>query len=98
MDMVVDAHVGVSEHTSDFFVNVINPVREKLQVEMQCNSANNYTISLYSVDGRLLACYHENLEEGIHRLSYPFPYGKGAYLIVFQDEKGQKTAKKLLSF
>ena len=98
MDMVVDAHVGVNERTSDFFVNVVNPVREKLQVELQSNCNNNYTVSLYSVDGRLLACYHENLDEGNHRLSYPFPYGKGAYLIVIQDKKGQKTTKKLLAF
>ena len=98
MDLAVDAHVGVIEHTMDYFVNVVNPIRDNLQVELQSNNANKYTISLYAVDGRLLARYQENLDEGVHRLSYPFPYGKGAYLMVFQDKKGQKTAKKLLSF
>lgn len=98
LDMTIDAHVGVIEHATDYYVNVINPVRETLQVELQSNCDEKYTISLYAVDGRLLACYHENLEEGVHRLSYPFPYGKGAYLMVFQNGKGQKTAKKLLSF
>ena len=98
MDLAIDAHVGVVERTTDFFVNVINPVREKLQVELQSNHNESYTICLYSVDGRLLARYQENLEEGTHPLSYPFPYGKGAYLMVFQDKNGQKTVKKLVSF
>jgi hypothetical protein len=98
MDMVIDAHVGVIEHAPDFFVNVINPVRETLQIEMQSNRNEKYTISLFAVDGRLLARYYENMSEGVHRLSYPFPYGKGAYLVVFQNGKGQKTAKKVLSF
>lgn len=98
MDLAIDAHVGVVERTADFFVNVINPVREKLQVELQSNRSESYTITLYSVDGRLLASYHENLEEGTHRLSYPFPYGKGAYLMIFQDKNGQKAVKKLVTF
>lgn len=98
MDMTIDAHVGVIEHTPDYYVNVINPVRETLQIEMQNNRDEKYTIRLFAVDGRLLALYHENLSEGVHRLSYPFPYGKGAYLITFENEKGQKTAKKVLSF
>ena len=98
MDMAIDAHVGVIEHAPDYYVNVINPIQETLQIELQSNRDEKYTISLFAVDGRLLASYHENLSEGVHRLSYPFPYGKGAYLIVFQDKKGQKTAKKVLSF
>ncbi|MBO6079568.1 MAG: hypothetical protein J6P54_01235 [Bacteroidales bacterium] len=98
MDLAIDAHVGVVERTADFFVNVINPVREKLQVELQSNRSESYTITLCSVDGRLLASYHENLEEGTHRLSYPFPYGKGAYLMIFQDKNGQKAVKKLVTF
>ncbi len=98
MDMAIDAHVGVTEHTPDYYVNVLNPVQETLHVEMQSNLDEKYTVSLFAVDGRLLARYHENLPEGFHRLSYPFPYGKGAYLIVFQNSKRQKIAKKVLSF
>ena len=98
MEMTIDAHVGVNEHTNDFFVKIVNPVRETLQMEMQSNRSKKYTISLYTVDGRLLTSYQENLDEGSHHLSYPFPYGKGAYLMVIQDENGQKATKKLVCF
>jgi hypothetical protein len=98
LDMVVDAHVGVKEHQPGYFVKIVNPVRNELQIDLHSNLSKKYTIGLFSVDGRCLASYQENLDEGSHHLSYPFPYGKGAYLLVFQDEKGQKTTKKVLAF
>ena len=98
MDMAIDAHVGVRERENDFFVKVNNPVRETLQVELQGNEAGRYTVELFTMDGRLLNRYQENLEEGLHQIRYPFPYGQGAYLVRFQHENGQKTVKKLICF
>jgi len=98
MDMTIDAHVGVQNHANDFFVRVVNPVRETMQVELQNNESGRYDIALYTIEGRLLGHYQEYLEEGVHRLQYPFPYGKGAYLVCFQHENGQKVVKKLISF
>ena len=98
MDMAIDAHVGVREREHDFFVKVVNPVRETLQIELQSNEASRYTIELFTMDGRLLNRYQENLEEGLNQISYPFPYRKGAYIVRFQHENGQRTAKKLIRF
>ena len=98
MDMAIDAHVGVREREHDFFVKVVNPVRETLQIELQSNEAGRYTIELFTMDGRLLNRYQENLEEGLNQISYPFPYRKGAYIVRFQHENGQRTAKKLIRF
>ena len=98
MDLAVDAHVGVHERQSGPFVRIVNPVRETLQVELQNEEAGNYAITLFSMDGRVMASYQENLEEGVHRLSYPFPYGKGAYLVHVQCENGAKIVKKLICF
>ena len=98
MDMAIDAHVGVQTHQNAPLVRIVNPVRETLQVELQNDEAGRYAISLFSMDGRMLAAYDEDLEAGVHRLSYPFPYGKGAYLVHVQREKGPKTVKKVICF
>ena len=98
MDMAIDAYVGVEERTNDYFVNVTNPVTDALQIALQANEAGRYTIDLFSMDGRLLSSHRENLVEGTHHLSYSFPYGKGAYIVRFQRENGQKTVKKLIRF
>ena len=98
LDMVIDAHVGVQEFQPDYFVKVINPVREELQIELQNNEAAHYTVSIYSIDGRLLATHQEHLDAGSQHLSYPFPSGKGAYLLHFQNEKGEKVVKKVIAY
>ena len=98
MDMAIDAHVGVQEREHDFFVKVVNPVRETLQIELQSNESGPYTIELFTMDGRLLHRYQEDLEEGLNQISYPFPYGQGAYLVRFQHKNGQKTVKKLICY
>ena len=98
MDMAIDAHVGVQERENDYFVKVTNPVRETLQIELQSNESGPYTIEIFTMDGRLLDHYQENLEEGLHHLSYPFPYGQGAYLVRFQHKNGHKTVKKVICF
>ena len=98
LDMVIDAHVGVQEFQPDYFVKVVNPVREELQIELQNNEAAHYTVSIYSIDGRLLATHQEHLDAGSQHLSYPFPYSKGAYLLHFQNEKGEKVVKKVITY
>lgn len=98
VDLAVDAHVGVQETQADHFVRVTNPVRETLEMELQSVEAGRYTISLLSMDGRTLTTYREDLGAGLHKLRYPFPYGKGTYLAHIQRENGQKTVKKLICF
>ena len=98
MDLAIDAHVGVPVFKPDFQVNVANPVRETLSIDLQNDKAEDYTISVYTADGRLVMSQHERLDGGVHRLSYSFPFRKGVYLVVFSNESGQKTAKKLIHY
>ena len=96
MDLAIDAHVGTPTYKTDFQVNVANPVRETLYIDLQNDKAEDYTISIYSADGRLVMSRQEQLDAGTHRLNYSFPFRKGVYLVVFSNESGQKTAKKLI--
>ena len=96
MDLTIDAHVSTPSYKPDFQVNVANPVRETLYIDLQNDKAEDYAISVYSSDGRLVMNQHERLDAGVHRLSYPFPFCKGVYLVVFNNESGQKTTKKLI--
>lgn len=96
MDMAIDAHVGTPLYKTNFQVNVINPVQETLYINLQNDKAEDYTISIFSADGRLVMNQHERLDAGAHRLHYSFPFRKGVYLLVFSDKSGQKSAKKLI--
>ena len=98
IDMAIDAHVGITELQPNYFVKVVNPVHDKLLIELQNEESAHYTVSIYSIDGRLLANYQEHLDVGNQQLNYPFSYGKGAYLLHFQNDKGERVVKKIISY
>ncbi len=98
MDMAIDAHVGVPEQTPPFFANVVNPVRDELRIELHDNEAEAITVSLYSIDGRLLTHHRENVQDGFNSFSYPFSFGKGVYFLHICDNNGYKLTKKILSY
>ena len=96
MDMTIDAQVCTPSYKPDFQVNVANPVQNELYVDLQNDKAETFTISIYTADGRLVMNQHERLDAGDHRLRYSFPFRKGVYLVVFRNDSGQKTTKKLI--
>ena len=98
MDMAIDAHVGVPVFKPDFQVLVSNPVRETLQIDLQNDKPEEYVISIYATDGHLVMTHHENLDAGVHHLSYPFPFKRGVYFAAFTNESGQKSTKKLIHY
>lgn len=98
MEMTVDAHVGIQEYRPNFFVNVSNPVRDELHIDFQNEENGHYDISIYSMDGRCLARHTESLEAGSHRLTYPFPFRNGLYIMTLRDGNGQQTSKKVVRY
>ena len=98
MDMTIDAHVGVPVYKPDFQVNVANPIRETLHIDIQNDEAEDFDICIYSTDGSLVMKRYERLDVGSHRLSYPFPFRKGVYLVTLTNKSGQKNTKKLIHY
>ena len=96
MDMTIDAHVGIQVFKPDFQVNVSNPVRETLHIDIQNDKEDDYDICIYATDGKLLSKHHERLDAGFHRLTYPFSFCKGIYLVAFTNKSGQKSTKKVI--
>ena len=98
MDLTIDAHVGATTYKPDFQINATNPIRETLYIDLHNDKADDYDISVYAVDGSLVMNHHENLDAGVHHLTYPFPFRKGAYFLVFTNKSGQKSTKKLVRY
>jgi len=95
-DFAIDATVGIAEHHNDFLFKVVNPVRDQLDIYFHGNQSGPYTIEILSIDGKLLASYQENLTTGGQKLSYPFPYRPGMYLLRLSDSNHQQQISKLV--
>lgn len=96
VDFTVDANVGVTEHTLNFFVNVVNPVQNNLEIVIQNEVADIYKFDLYTIDGRLVKSFSEQLENGVHSLSYNVNIKDGMYILMVSNKNGQKTVKKIV--
>lgn len=98
MDLVIDAQVGTTAYKPDFQINVTNPIRDALYIDIQNDKADDYDIRVYATDGSLVMNHHEHLDAGVHRLTYPSSFRKGIYFVVFTNKSGQKSTKKLVRF
>lgn len=95
-DFVIDATVGVADRATDFQFRVVNPIRERLDIYFHGAQSDLYTFEIFSVDGRSLARFQERLADGGQRLSWPFPYKQGVYLLQISDSKQQHQIYKLV--
>ena len=96
VDFAIDATVGIAERTDDFLYKVVNPVRDNLDIYLHGIQPDQYTIEILSIDGKCLATYKETLSEGGQRLSYPFPFKSGMYLLRLSNSKHQEQISKLV--
>ena len=95
-EFAIDATVGIAERTNDFLYKVVNPVRDNLDIYIHGILPDQYTIEILSIDGKCLATYKETLSEGGQRLSYPFPFKPGIYLLRLSNSKHQEQISKLV--
>ena len=95
-EFAIDATVGIAERTDDFLYKVVNPVRDNLDIYLHGIQPDQYTIEIRSIDGKCLATYKETLSEGGQRLSYPFPFKSGMYLLRLSNSKHQEQISKLV--
>lgn len=95
-EFAIDATVGIAERTNDFLCKVVNPVRDNLDIYLHGIQPDQYTIEILSIDGKCLATYRETLSEGGQRLSLPFPFQPGMYLLRLSNSKHQEQISKLV--
>jgi len=95
-EFVVDGHVGVRDYEPEIFLNVVNPVRDQLQIDLQTELSGTFTFEVYAMDGKLLQSDCRNFDAGRHRISMPFSFEKGLYLLRITDSKHRSCVRKLV--
>ncbi len=95
-DFRIDAHLGVSARRHDFLMRVANPVSDELTLFLQNGEADTYRFEVFSIDGRRVGCFEEELDAGAHTLRHAFPYSAGLYVLRVSNSKGQQRNMKLV--
>lgn len=95
-DFAIDATVGVADHREDFLFKVVNPVRDHVDIMLHAPQTDTYTFTIFSIDGKILSTHTEQIAEGGEKITLPFPYGKGFFLLQITDSKQQRHICKLV--
>lgn len=95
-NFAIDTRTGIPDYANNLLLQVTNPVRDELVSEIQVSESDTYNFDIFSIDGKKLGAYSQYLEQGTHRLNYPFPYSKGIYLLKVSNLKHQQIVKKLV--
>lgn len=95
-DFIIDAAVDIANVELDFQWKVVNPVRDNLEIMIQCDEPENYTFEIFSMDGRRVALYKYSVESGIQKISIPFDFKTGMYILKVTNSMNQQSICKLV--
>lgn len=72
-----------------------NPIKDKLNLEIDLLGTDHLLLGLYSIDGKLIKEYKYNDIEmaGTMRYTFDFPYPRGMYILNFHTNTGRQSLK-----
>lgn len=72
-----------------------NPIKDKLNIEIDFRGNDHLVLELYSVDGKLIKQLKLDLinETGTQRYSFDFPYSNGIYILNLHTNTGRQSIK-----
>lgn len=95
-DFIIDATVDIANVELDFQWKIVNPIRDNLEIMIQCDEPENYTFEIFSMDGRRIALYKYGVESGIQKISIPFDFKTGMYILKVTNSMNQQSICKLV--
>ena len=96
MDLSVDVTPVSVASMADFDVYVINPVKDKLQINILPSNEEDMLIELYSLEGKLLMRKQQKVSSDGIQIECDFPYSSGFYLLKISDSKNGYVVKKIV--
>ena len=96
VDFTVNATTGIADRANNFMMQVVNPVRDNLQISLQTEEESRITFEIYAVNGQLLSAFDEQFSEGRQTITLPFDFPKGIYVLKATNDKHQQFIQKIV--
>ena len=86
----------INAYTPSFFVNVENPVKNELFIQIFAEKDQMITFELFDITGKKINFFTEQILTGNNILSRRFDFASSFYLLKITNEKGESIVKKLV--
>jgi hypothetical protein len=81
---------------STFFVNVENPVKNELFMQIYAEKEKVLNFEVFSLEGKRIDYFTEHIYAGNNNLSRKFDFPQSFYFLKITNEQGESVIKKLI--
>ncbi len=96
VDFKVSATTGIADRDNNFLMNVVNPVRDNLQISLQVEEDDTFVFEIYSINGQVLEAFTRKLSAGKQQIALPFNFPHGIYILKATNDKQQRFIQKIV--
>jgi hypothetical protein len=95
-DFEVKTTTKIEEYTPTFFVNVENPVKNELFMQIYAEKEKALIFEIFSLEGKRIDYFAEPIYAGNNNLSRKFDVAPSLYFLKITNEQGESVIKKLI--
>jgi exonuclease III len=86
----------IEEYTPTFYVNVENPIKNEINLQVFAEKDQLYNFEIYTINGQRLENFSEYISAGNNNLSRRFHFAPSLYFIRITNEHKETIVKKLI--
>ena len=86
----------VNEYSPAFFVNIENPVKNELSLQIFAENDQIFKFEIYSITGKQIDSFTEHISAGNNNLSRRFDFAPSFYILKISNEQRETVIKKLI--
>ena len=95
-DFEIKSATKIDEYATSFYVNVENPVKDKLFMQIYAENDQVCHFEIFTITGKLIDQFSEVITAGNHALSRRFDYAPSLYIIKITNPQKETIIKKII--
>jgi len=95
-DFEIITTTKIDDFMPSFVINVENPIREKLSMQVFTENEQVFQFEIFTMDGRRIDQFSEYISAGNNTLSRRFDVAPSLYILKITNERRETIVKKLI--
>jgi len=95
-DFDIKTNSRIDEYTPTFFVNVVNPVKNELAIQVFADYDQIFTFEIFTITGKRVEQFYEFISTGNNSLSRRFDFPPSLYILKITNEQKETIVKKVI--
>ena len=95
-DFEISQTTNIYEYNASFFVNVENPIKNELSIQIYAENDQIYHFEIFTITGKLIDRFSEFISAGNNSLSRRFDFSPSLYFLKITNDQKETIVKKVI--